>query len=51
MYCDSEQVCFENTDDYFSLSLKNNLLDGDSNTSITYQNKFLNNKKRFVIVK
>ena len=51
MYCDNEQVCFGNTDDYFSLSLKNNLLDGYSNTTTTYQNKSLNNKEKFVIVK
>ena len=51
MYCDNEQVCFGNTDDYFSLSLKNNLLDGYSNTTTTYQNKPLNNKGKFVIVK
>ena len=51
MYCDNEQVCFGNTDDYFSLSLKNNLLDGYSNTTTTYQNKSLNNKGKFVIVK
>ena len=51
MYCDNEQVCFGNTDDYFSLSLKNNLLDGYSNTTTTYQNKPLNNKDKFVIYK
>jgi hypothetical protein len=49
MYCDKEQVCFGNTDDYFSLSLKNNFLDGYSKTTTTYQNKPLNNKDKFVI--
>ena len=49
MYCDNEQVCFGNTDDYFSLSLKNNFLDGYSKTTTTYQNKPLNNKDKFVI--
>lgn len=51
MYCDNEQICFGNTDDYFSLSLKNNLLDGYSKTTTTYNNKPLNNKEQFVIVK
>ena len=51
MYCDNEQICFGNTDDYFSLSLKNNFLDGYSKTTTTYQNKPLNNKEKFVIIK
>ena len=51
MYCDYEQICFGNTDDYFSLSLKNNLLDGYSKTTTTYENKPLNNKDKFVIFK
>jgi hypothetical protein len=51
MYCDNEQICFGNTDDYFSLSLKNNLLDGYSKTTTTYQNKPLNDKDKFIIVK
>ena len=51
MYCDNEQICFGNTDDYFSLSLKNNVLDGYSKTTTTYNNKPLNNKEQFVIVK
>ena len=51
MYCDNEQICFGNTDDYFSLCLKNNLLDGYSKTTTTYQNKPLNVKDKFVIVK
>ena len=51
MYCDNEQICFGNTDDYFSLCLKNNLLDGYSKTTTTYNNKSLNLKDKFVIVK
>jgi hypothetical protein len=51
MYCDNEQICFGNTDDYFSLSLKNNLLDGYSKTTTTYQNKPLNDRDKFIIVK
>ena len=51
MYCDNQQVCFGNNDDYFSLSLRNNLLDGYSKTTTTYQNKPLTNKEKFVIVK
>ena len=50
-YCDNEQICFGNTDDYFSLCLKNNLLDGYSKTTTTYNNKPLNLKDKFVIVK
>lgn len=51
LYCDNEQICFGNTDDFFSLSLKNNLLDGYSKTTETYNNKPLNEKEKFVIVK
>ena len=36
---------------FFSLSLKNNLLDGYSKTTETYNNKPLNEKEKFVIVK
>ena len=51
MYCDNEQICFGNTDDDFSLSLRNNLLDGYSKKTSTYDNKPLNDKEKFVIVK
>ena len=51
IYCDNEQICFGNTDDDFSLSIKNNLLDGCSKTTTTYQNKPLNKNDKFVIFK
>lgn len=52
MYCDYEQIGFGNSDNKFSLCLKNDLLDGYSKTTTTYQNKPLNNKDdKFVIVK
>ena len=51
MYCDNEQICFGNSGDDFSLSLKNNLLDGYSKTTTTYNNKPLNKSDKFVIFK
>ena len=51
MYCDDEQICFGCSDDYFSLALRNNLLDGYSKRTQTYNNEPLNNKDKFVIVK
>ena len=39
MYCDDEQICFGCSDDYFSLALRNNLLDGYSKSTQTYKNK------------
>ena len=50
MYCDNQRICFGNTDDYFSLVLTNDLLDGQSKTTTTYDNKVLS-KEKFVIVK
>ena len=50
MYCDNQRICFGNTDDYFSLVLTNDLLDGYSKTTTTYDNKVLS-KEKFVIVK
>jgi hypothetical protein len=51
MYCDDEQVCFGCSDDYFSLALRNNLLDGYSKYTQTYNNESLNNKDKFIIIK
>ena len=49
IYCDDEQICFGCSGDYFSLSLRNNLLDGYSKYTQTYKNEPLNNKDKFVI--
>ena len=51
MYCDNDQICFGCSGDYFSLSLRNNLLDGYSKYTDTYKNEPLNNKDKFIIVK
>ena len=51
IYCDDEQICFGCSDDYFSLSLRNNLLDGYSKKTQTYNNEPLNNRDKFIIVK
>ena len=51
MYCDNEQICFGCSDDYFSLALRNNLLDGYSKCTQTYKNEPLNNNDKFLIVK
>ena len=42
MFCDYEQICFGKPEQGFSLSIKNNLLDGYKNTTDTYKNKPLN---------
>jgi hypothetical protein len=51
MYGDDEQICMGCSDDYFSLSLRNNFLDGYSKSTKTYNNESLNNKDKFTIVK
>ena len=51
MYGDNDQICMGCSDDYFSLSLRNNLLDGYSKTTKTYDNKPLNDKDKFTVVK
>ena len=51
MYGDNDQICMGCSDDYFSLSLRNNLLDGYSKETKTYNNECLNNKDKFTIVK
>ena len=51
MYCDDEQICFGCSDDYFSLSVRNNLLDGYSKYTQTYENKSLNNRDKFLVVR
>lgn len=50
MYCDVEQICFGRTGDKFSLTLKNNLLNGYTATTETYKNKPLNGGEDFTIV-
>ena len=53
MYGDYDQICMGCSDDYFSLSLRNNFLDGYSKSTKTYNNECLNdkNKDKFTIVK
>jgi hypothetical protein len=51
MYCDDEQICFGCSDDYFSLSLRNDFLEGYTQTTQTYQNLLLTSKDKFTIVK
>ena len=51
MYGDNDQICMGCSDDYFSLSLRNNLLDGYSKPTKTYNNQSLNNKDKFTVVK
>ena len=51
MYGDDEQICFGCSDDYFSLALKNDFLDGYSKTTQTYNNEPLTNSDKFTIVK
>ena len=50
MFCDYEQICFGSSGEDFSLSLKNNLLDGSTKTTDTYKNKPLNGGDKFTIV-
>ena len=51
MYGDDEQICMGCSDDYFSLSLRNNFLDGYSKSTKTYNNETFNNKDKFTIDK
>ena len=51
MYCDDEQICFGCSDDFFSLSIRNNLLDGYSKYTQTYENESLNNRDKFIVVR
>ena len=51
MYCDDEQVCFGCSDDYFSLALTKDFLEGYTHTTQTYQNMPLSSKDKFIIVK
>ena len=51
IYCDDEQVCFGCSDDYFSLCLTKDFLEGYTNCTKTYQNMPLSTKDKFVIVK
>ena len=51
MYGDDDQICMGCSDDYFSLSLRNNFLNGYSKPTKTYNNESLNNKDKFTIVK
>ena len=51
MYCDHEQICFGCSDDYFSLALTNDFLDGYSKETQTYDNECLTKSDKFTIVK
>lgn len=51
IYCDNDQVCFGCSDDYFSLALRNDFLDGYSKSTQTYKNEPLSYKEKFTIVK
>ena len=51
MYCDDEQICFGCSDDFFSLSIRNNLLEGYSKYTQTYENESLNNRDKFIVVR
>ena len=51
MYCDNNQICFGCSDDYFSLALTNDLLDGYSKNTKTYNNDCLNKNDKFTILK
>ena len=51
MYGDNDQICMGCSDDYFALSLRNNLLDGYSKETTTYNNESLNKKDKFTVVK
>ena len=51
MYCDENQICFGCSDDYFSLCLRNNFLDGYSAKTQTYDNENLTNSDKFIITK
>ena len=51
MYGDNDQICFGCSDDYFSLALTHDFLEGYSKKTQTYDNECLNNKDKFTIVK
>ena len=51
MYCDDNQICFGCSDDYFSLCLCNNFLEGYSKKTQTYDNECLTNSDKFTIYK
>ena len=51
MYCDDEQLSFGCSDDYFSLALTKDFLEGYTHTTQTYQNLPLSSKDKFIIVK
>ena len=51
MYGDNEQICFGCSDDYFSLTLTKDFLEGYTHTTQTYQNMPLSSKDKFTIVK
>jgi len=52
IYGDEKQIAFGCSDDYFSLTLENDLYDGYSRMTQTYKNQRLNgNKDKFIIIK
>ena len=51
IYCDDIQICFGCSDDYFSLCLRNNFLDGYSQKTQTYDNENLTKSDKFIITK
>ena len=51
MYCGNDQINFGCSDDYFSLSLGENFLNGYSKTTQTYNNAPLSEKEQFMIAK
>ena len=51
IYCDYDQICFGCSDDYFSLSLTHDFLEGYSKNTKTYNNECLNKNDKFTIVK
>ena len=51
MYCDDDQISFGCSDDYFSLTLTKDFLEGYTHTTQTYQNMPLSSKDKFIIVK
>ena len=50
IYCDFEQICFGSSGEGFSLSIKNDLLDGYTKTTDTYKNQPLTGGDKFTIV-
>ena len=51
MFCDYKKICFGNNYDDFSLCLMNDLSEGNSKRTITFNNKVLNGKDKFIIAK